>query len=276
LVTFGPTASDRFLKEARKLPLLLAALVLCSNGSPRVAAAQTAKPDKSKSAKADAQPDSSKAPTPGLVPIQPLIGKIQVPGAAADNDAPSLALLRARVAANPQDVKARFALGHALRMAGKNSEAGSELLEATSIEPSMFLAYHELVLCKPSNELLDEAAERLSHLRDERPHEFMLRVALSEVLEQRGDCYAAARALVDLTYETGVPEAYMAKVQARVHFLLSKVKDAQTAQTAKAEDGGLDALPPPLPESALRRNIATSKVHDEKETQSFGHSTLLP
>jgi thioredoxin-like negative regulator of GroEL len=259
------------LTGARKLLLLLAAFALPVSGSAWAQPAQTLE-----EAPAKANGSAPSASPQAFVPIQPVIGKIHEAGATPDEDAPSVEVLRARVVAAPQDVKAHYALGHALRLSGKTAEAASMLVETTSIEPGMFLAYHELVLCKPSNEQLDEAAERLSHLRDERPHELMLRVALSEVLEQRGDCYAAARALVDLTYNGGVPEKYAAKVQARVHYLLSRVKDAQTAQTAKAEDGGLDALPPPLPESTLRRNIATSKVHDEKQTQSFGHSTLLP
>jgi thioredoxin-like negative regulator of GroEL len=213
------------------------------------------------------------AGAPQLKPTQPLVGKITMPG--ISNETTSVEVLKARVAAAPQDAKARFNLAHALRLQGNNAQACSQLLEATSTDPSYFLAYHELTLSKPSAEQVDEAIERLNRLRDLCPRELMLRVALSELLELKGDNYSAARALVDLVYEQGVPPQHMAKVQARIHFLLSRTKDAQTTHTATEEDGGLDSLAPSMPETGYKRNIATTKVQG-KDTQSFGNSTLLP
>ena len=192
---------------------------------------------------------------------------------AADPETLDLATLQTKVDEAPQDAKLRLAYARALRAAGKSYQAATECLETTALEPGMFVAYHELALCKPTNEQMDEAIERLNHLRDERPSELMLRVALSELLELRGDNYASARALVDLVYQDKVPRQYLPKVQARIHYLLSKTKDIQAAQGAKIDDGALDTLPAPLPESTLRRNIAASKT---KQAQGFGHSTLLP
>lgn len=193
---------------------------------------------------------------------------------AADVSSSELAAVRAKVDAAPQDAKLRLELARALRGAGKNYEAATECLETSALEPGMYVAYHELALCKPTNEQMDEAIERLQHLRDLRPTELMLRVALSELLELRGDNYASARALVDLVYSNKVPQQYLPKVQARIHYLLSKAKDAQTAQNARTDEGTLDTLPAPLPESSLRRSsIAASKT---KNGQGFGHSTLLP
>lgn len=223
---------------------------------------------------ADAPASTAEKDQSSLPPIvkqnRPLFGKIATPGISTD-EITSIEVLHARVAASPQDAKARYALAHALRLQGQGTQAASQLLEATSLDPSYFIAYHELTLCKPTNEQLDEVTERLCHLRDERPKELMLRVALSEVLEQRGDNYGASRALVDLMYEGGVPPQYRSKVEARIHFLLSKAKDSTTAQSAKAEDGGLDSLPPELPGAGVKRDIAASK-----QTTSFGNSTLLP
>jgi hypothetical protein len=138
------------------------------------------------------------------------------------------------------------------------------------------MAYHQFTLCKPSNDQLDEAVERLSHLRDERPNELMLRVALSEVLEQRGDCYAAARALIDLAYQPdGIPAQYLPKVQARIHYLLSQTKDTQTAENAKTSDAGLEQLPAPSVNSQSGRDPSPAKGKDANQP-GFGHSTLLP
>lgn len=183
---------------------------------------------------------------------------------------------RERVQASPQDAKARFELGRALRLAGKPEQAASEYLEATSLDPSFYLAYHELSLIKCRPEQIDEAADRLNGLKEQKPKDLMLRVALSELLEQKGQNYAAARVLVDMVYQNAVPEKYLKKVNSRIHFLLSKTKDVQTAQKVQSEDEDMDSVPPPLPETTLHRNLAASKVKDPKSMQGFGHTTLLP
>lgn len=178
---------------------------------------------------------------------------------------------------SPENAKARYELGRALRIAGKNQEAASELLEATSMDPSLYVAYHELSLTKARPQQLDEAIDRLTILKDEKPKDLLLRVALSELLEANGKVYQASRILVDLVYQNAVPEKYVARVNARIHYLLSKAKDAHAAEKVAAEDPTEeDSLPPPLPESSLRRNLSASKIKDSKSVQGFGHAPLLP
>ncbi|MFN8555768.1 MAG: hypothetical protein U0103_30235 [Candidatus Obscuribacterales bacterium] len=178
---------------------------------------------------------------------------------------------------SPENAKARYELGRALRIAGKNQEAASELLEATSMDPSLYVAYHELSLTKARPQQLDEAIDRLTILKDEKPKDLLLRVALSELLEANGKVYQASRILVDLVYQNAVPEKYVARVNARIHYLLAKAKDAHAAEKVAAEDPTEeDSLPPPLPESSLRRNLSASKIKDSKSVQGFGHAPLLP
>jgi tetratricopeptide (TPR) repeat protein len=184
--------------------------------------------------------------------------------------------LQKQVDDSPQDAKAHLAYAHALRLAGKHELAAKEYLEATSLEPSLFVAYHELSLSKAGPELLDEAIERLNHLRENQPKNLMLRVALSELLEQRGKLYPAAKVLVDLVYDNAVPEQYLPKVKARIHYLLAKNKDAMAVEKAVNDDLENDSTPLPLPESSLRRNAATKTMKDAKVMQNFGNSTLLP
>jgi Flp pilus assembly protein TadD len=188
---------------------------------------------------------------------------------------------RELVQQSPENASARYKLGRALRLAGKNQEAASELLEATSVDPSLYVAYHELSLTKARPQQIDEAIDRLTILKDEKPKDLMLRVALSELLEQNGKTYQASRILVDLVYQNAVPEKYVARVNARIHYLLGKAKDSHASEKAATQDSAQDAaeeesLPAPLPEASLRRNLSASKIKDSKSGQGFGHAPLLP
>lgn len=195
---------------------------------------------------------------------------------AADPEA-AIDAARQIVQQSPESAKARYDLGRALRIAGKNQEAASELLEATSMDPSLYVAYHELSLTKCRPQQLDEAIDRLTILKDQKPRDLLLRVALSELLEQSGKVYQASRILVDLVYQNAVPEKYVARVNARIHYLLSKAKDVHaTEKVASEEAAEEDSLPPPLPEASLRRNLSASKIKDSKSVQGFGHAPLLP
>jgi len=207
------------------------------------------------------------ATTPALAEESP---SLPVPSAQEVAD------LQKQVDESPQDAKLHLAYAHALRLSSKHEQAAKEYLEATSLEPSLFVAYHELSLSKARPELLDEAIDRLNHLRENQPKNLMLRVALSELLEQRGKLYPAAKVLVDLVYDNAVPEQYMPKVKARIHYLLAKNKDAMAVQKAVNDDLENDSTPLPLPESSLRRNAATKTMKDAKVMQNFGNSTLLP
>jgi hypothetical protein len=105
----------------------------------------------------------------------------------------------------------------------------------------------------------------------------MLRVALSELLEQRGDSYQAAHTLVEIVYDNAVPAKYVDRVQSRIHYLLSKAKDLHTTERAATPEDSDDenTLAPPLPEASLRRNLSASKLKDAKG-QGFGHAPLIP
>jgi tetratricopeptide (TPR) repeat protein len=185
--------------------------------------------------------------------------------------------LKRQVEDTPQDAKGHFAYAHALRLTGRNEQAAVEYLEATALDPSLYVAYHELSLSKARPEQLDEAIHRLDLLKTQQPKVLMLRVALSELLEQRGQLYPAAKVLVDLVYDNAVPDKYLPKVKARIHYLLSKNKDAQTAEKINPiEAPQSEEAPLPLPESSLRRNLAATKPGNAKGAQSFGHASLLP
>ncbi len=201
-------------------------------------------------------------------------------GAQAQQSASSQASIEAArqvVQQSPENAKARYDLGRALRLSGKAQEAASELLEATSMDPSLYVAYHELSLTNARPAQIDEAIERLTMLKEQKPKDLMLRVALSELLEQSGKTYQAARILVDLVYQNAVPEKYVARINARIHFLLSKAKDAHASEKVASDDATEeDTLAPPLPESSLRRNLSASKIKEPKVMQGFGHAPLLP
>ena len=190
--------------------------------------------------------------------------------------AQEVADLQKQVEDSPQEAKLHLAYAHALRLSGKHELAAKEYLEATSLEPNLFVAYHELSLTKARPVLVDEAIERLNQLKENQPKNLMLRVALSELLEQRGKLYPAARTLVDLVYDNAVPEQYLPKVKARIHYLLAKNKDAMALEKAEHDDLENDSTPLPLPESSLKRNAATKPPKDAKVMQNFGNSTLLP
>ena len=87
--------------------------------------------------------------------------------------------------ATPRDAKKRYEWADYLRKSGELHKAAIEYLEVTLLDPTYYVAYHQLLDCKPSDDQLDEAIERLTKLEVQRPKELMLRVALSEVLEKR-------------------------------------------------------------------------------------------
>jgi DNA-binding SARP family transcriptional activator len=181
---------------------------------------------------------------------------------------------------SPRDARKRFELAEILRKSGDLKKASVQYLETTLLDPSYYLAYHQLLSCKPTNDQLDEGIERLEKLDQEHPQELMLRVALSELLEQRGETYKAARALVDLQFVDAVPTKYSAKINARVRYLMGKVKDAQTTekaqQTVQPTADDLDAVPIPLPDTTASTDFYTDKLKDTRTNEGYGHTKLLP
>jgi len=208
-----------------------------------------------------------------------------VPSANAQLSAPTpseqLELAEQAVQNTPRDAKKRFELAEALRKSGELHKASIQYLDVTVLDPAYYLAYHQLISSKPSNEQLDEAIERLNKLKEQHPDELMLRVALSEVLEQRGEVYKAARALVDLQLANGVSSKYAAKINARIRYLLSKAKDIHTTEKAQqavqpvaAED--LDSVPIPIPDTDSDKDPSMAKLKNAKVPEGYGHAKLLP
>lgn len=198
------------------------------------------------------------------------VGGLRVPSAA------ELSSLREAVDNAPNSAKAHYNYAHALRAAGKQSQAVTEYLDASQLDPTMYVVYHELALSKARPEQLEEAIDRLKLLQEHHPKELLLCVALSELLEQKDELYPAAKVLNDLVYANSVPEKYLARVKARIHFLLIKNKEEQTLKKVQSEEPEADAAPLPLPESSLRRSLSASQLKDAKVMQNFGHSQLLP
>ena len=184
---------------------------------------------------------------------------------------------RAQVRENPSNPKARFALAELLRRAGRHREAAQEYLQATDLDPTYYICYHLLATINADAGQIDDGIARLSKLQEEKPKELMLRVALSELMERRGDYYPAARVLVDLVYQNAVPVKYQPKINARIHYLLIRAKEAQNVESnTTAAEEELDALPPPLPESSFRKDIPASKIKESRVMRGVGHAPLLP
>lgn len=196
-------------------------------------------------------------------------------GAHIPTDQEILVLKRA-VDDAPNDAKVHYAYAHALRAAGKQSQAVAEYLDATQLDPANYVSYHELALSKARPEQLDEAIERLRQLQKHRPTELLLCISLSELLEQRDELYPAAKVLSDLLYTNTIPSKFVNRVKARIHFLINKNKDEQTARSVQSAEPEGEGAPLPLPESSLRRSLSASQLKDAKVMQNFGHAPLLP
>jgi len=187
-----------------------------------------------------------------------------------------LAQMKSQIEAEPSDAKLRYNYAEALKKSGRLKEAAREYLGATELDPGLYHAYHQLSLCTGEKSLIEEAISRLNFLKEEKPKDLMLRVALSELYEKRAEYYQASRVLVDIIYLNAVPEKYLTKINNRVRFLQSKVKDGQALDKAASGDATEDAGPAPLPEATLSRDLSISKVKEPRVMQGFGHATLLP
>lgn len=187
-----------------------------------------------------------------------------------------LQVARAQVRSNPADAKARLQLADLLRRVGRHREAAQEYLEVVDLEPSNYAAFHMLSVINADPAQVDEGIARLEKLKEEKPRELMLRVALSELMEKRGNYYQAARTLVDLVYQNAVPGKYNAKINARIHFLLTKSKDDKAKTSGYIQEEELDSSPPPLPDSSLRKDLAASKLKEPRVMKGVGNAPLFP
>ncbi len=185
-------------------------------------------------------------------------------------------LAKDTLAAAPKDFKAHFALAELYKRSGANKDAVKEYSLTTELNPAYYVAYHQMAFSNPDSQVVEAAIERLNKLKEDKPRDLLLRVALSELLEQRKEYYHAARTLVDLLYQNAVPEQHTAKVNARIRLLLGKAKDMQNLEKARGIEDDMEVVPPPLPESSLRRNLHASKIKEPKVMPGVGHAPLLP
>jgi cytochrome c-type biogenesis protein CcmH/NrfG len=191
--------------------------------------------------------------------------------------AEELAALRQKVRENPKDGNAHFQLAEALRKRDRKREAVQEYVEATTLQPDLWVAYHQLSTIGDDTQQIDDAIARLTKMKAEKPNELMLRVALSELLEKRQNYYQAARVLIEITYANAVPPKYTQRVNGRIHYLLSKSKEAQlSAKHNIPTDEDLDVVPAPLPDTGLRKGLTASKINESKQLKGLGHTPLLP
>ncbi len=205
--------------------------------------------------------------TPKVIPLTPEQMKAE------------LRALQTDILLKPNDAQMHVKLGDAYKRMGQNQQALDEYVKASRLDHSCYVAYHQITLLTNDEKLLDEAIETLSKMEAEKPKELLLRVALSELYEKRGNYYQAARTLIDLTYANGVPEKYRVRVSSRIHNMLSltKTQHAQAeAPTTANTDEELDVMPAPLPTPSTKRSIAQAKLKDSKEVRGMGHTPLLP
>jgi oligoendopeptidase F len=187
-----------------------------------------------------------------------------------------LAQLKSQVESEPSDAKLRYTYAEALKKSAHYKEAAREYLGVTELEPTFYHAYHQLSVCTNEKTLLDEGIARLNYLKEEKPKDLMLRVGLSELYEKRAEYYQASRVLVDIIYLNAVPEKYLAKINNRIRYLQSKVKDNQALDKSSIGEATEEAGPAPLPDANLSRDLSISKVKEPRVMQGFGNAPLLP
>lgn len=213
-------------------------------------------------APAFAQPDASAAP-PGPPPSQ------------AELDA-----ARHQAEDNPSNAKFKYDYAELLRRAGDVKTASREYLLATEIDASYLLAYHQLAINCTDHALVTEAVKRLQHLKEQHQDDLMIRVALSELLENQGKYYDASRVLVELVFKNVVPVKYTNKLNSRILFLQAKARAQHIDRgaleghhgTGKVEN--VESVPVPLPEESLNSGLKASRLEPSTQGESFGHARL--
>ncbi len=181
------------------------------------------------------------------------------------------------VRSNPADSKAHYALAELLRKSGRYREAAEEYIYTVEQDPTFYVAYHQLSTINADEAQIDDAIAKLNRLKDEKPKDMLLRIALSELLEKCGKYYEGARVLVDLVYQNAVPDKYLPKVNSRIHYLLAKSRDSkETDKAAGFSEEELDTLPPPLPEATLHKEMSASRLKESRVMRGVGHAPLLP
>lgn len=172
-------------------------------------------------------------------------------------------------------------LARLLLRSGNTKQAAIAYLNLTVLYPKTYIAYHEMLLAKPSIGQIDEAIARLNRLDDIKSKQLVGSTVLSELYESKDDCYQAARVLVDLQYSHTIPQKYLAQITSRIHVLLSKDKDSRTVEKAiehktNVEDAEFNpSTPVPMPD-AVTTDTPANKLRNNKAVEGYGHAQLLP
>ena len=141
--------------------------------------------------------------------------------------------IRESIDLSPLDVSKRLRLARLLKQSGQTRQAAIEDLNATAVDPSTCIAYHEMLQNKASVDQINECVARLTKYDQLQPNQLSVRMTLSELYEEKGDYYQAARVLVDLQYVKGaIPTKFAELIDERIHGLLNDSKDAQTTEKA--------------------------------------------
>ncbi len=220
--------------------------------------------------------------------VQPALAQTQSKQASsaqsqpATNAIPDLDKARENSENNPSSPDLSYKYAEALRLNGESVKANHQYLHTTEVEPSFYLAYHQLFLNCNDQRILDDAINRLRFLKQDKPNELMLRVALSELLEKKREFYEASRELIDLVFANLVPEKYKEKVNTRIRYLQAKTTTAQSHREANAGDAhnteSIARPPMPVNEDMLKRGVSLSKVKfdtpDLDSDSNFRHVPL--
>jgi hypothetical protein len=183
----------------------------------------------------------------------------------------------------PLDVSKRLHLAALLKRSGDIRQAAVEYLNTTAVDPSCCIAYLEVLRNKASVDQIDECLARLTKYDQLKPAQLPVRMTLSELYENKGDYYQAARVLVDLQYvKDAIPPKFAQQIDGRIHALLNDSKDVQTTEKAiEHKDNIVQAestptTPVPLPDLKMNKDVPASKLRNTKMTEGYGHSQLLP
>jgi len=181
----------------------------------------------------------------------------------------------------PTDLVKRLYLARLLLRSGNTRESTIEYLNITVLNPKSFIAYHEILLGRPSVEQINEAIARLNRLDEIKSKQLVGTMVLSELYERKEDYYQAARVLVDLQYSHTIPQKYLAQITSRVHVLLSKDKDSRTVEKAIEQKTNVEEAeftpntPVPMPD-VTTTDAPANKLRNNKAIEGYGHAQLLP
>jgi tetratricopeptide (TPR) repeat protein len=210
---------------------------------------------------------------------------VQALGASPAQIGQQLAEAKTAVQLKPDDAHTRYAYAQALRRSGKYRQAAGEYLDAADLDPTMYVAFHQIAQIKCDPAQIDEALTYLLELDEDHPNDLMLKIALSELLERKAEYYKAARALIDVSYAGKLPPKIAPRVKMRIHYLLAKARQEQSegrdfasapTNGSAVEEDESGGLPPPLPADMPTSPLKSSSSQAGRTSEGTGHSTLLP